>query len=79
MMDEKAVIEAELKKLIDVRTAFLDYLDETIPKESNGQVFDFSNNPTLEAKKVYEHFFKLDYQARKLRGFLVGAYDLKPE
>lgn len=78
-MSEKEMIEIELNKLIDVRTAFLDYLDKAIPKESNGQVFDFSNNPTLEAKKVYEHFFKLDYQARKLRGFLVKAYDLKPE
>jgi len=78
-VDEKAIIEAELKKLIDVRTAFLEYLDRAIPKESNGEVFDFANNPILEAKKVYEHFFKLDYQARKLRGFLVKAYDLKPE
>ena len=78
-MDEKAIIETELNKLIDIRTAFLEYLDKAIPKESNGQVFDFTNNPTLEAKKVYEHFFKLDYQARKLRGFLVKAYELKPE
>jgi hypothetical protein len=78
-MDEKAMIEAELEKLIEVRSAFLDYLDGAIPKESNGQVFDFSKNPVIEAKKVYEHFFKLDYQARKLRGFLVKAYDLKPE
>lgn len=78
-MDEKEMIEAELNRLIEIRTAFLDYLDGAIPKEPNGDAFDFSSNPTLDAKKVYEHFFKLDYQARKLRGFLVKAYDLKPE
>lgn len=77
-MDEKEMIEKELAKLIDVREAFLDYLDTSIPKESNGHVFDFSSTPTLDAKSVYEHFFKLDYQARKLRGLLVKAYDLKP-
>ena len=77
-MDEKEMIEKELNRLIDVREAFLAYLDASIPKESNGSVFDFSKQPTLDAKTVYEHFFKLDYQARKLRGFLVKAYDLKP-
>jgi len=28
---------------------------------------------------VYERFFKLDYQARKLRALLVQTYDLKAE
>lgn len=77
-MNEKEMIEQELNKLIEVREAFLEYLDASIPKEDNGQVFDFSQDPTLDAKSVYEHFFKLDYQARKLRGFLVKAHNLKP-
>ncbi|NLC28757.1 MAG: hypothetical protein GX780_08310 [Campylobacteraceae bacterium] len=77
-MEDKSKIEAEIENLISIRTAFLNYLDESIPKESSGFLFDFSKNPTLDAKSVYEHFYKLDYQARKLSGILVKAYDIKP-
>ncbi len=73
----KDLVAKELSKLIDIRTDFLDYLDENIPKKTNGIEYDFSSDPTLDAKAIYEHFFKLDYQARKLRGFLVGALDNK--
>lgn len=76
-MDEKEMIEQELAKLIDARESFLAYLDETIPKDNQGIAFDFSQHPTLDAKKVYEYFYKLDYQARKIRGFLVRTMDLK--
>lgn len=76
-MDEKEMIEQELAKLIDARESFLAYLDETIPKDKHGIAFDFSQHPTLDAKSVYEHFYKLDYQARKIRGFLVRTMDLK--
>jgi len=76
-MDEKEMIEKELAKLIDVRESFLAYLDNAIPKDSRGLAFDFSKAPTLDAKRVYEHFYKLDYQARKIRGFLVKKMDLK--
>ncbi len=74
---KKNEIEEELNKLIKIRTDFYNYLDKNIPK--NGDQFDFSNNPTLNAKDIYSHFYKLDYQARKLRGFLVKAYGLKAE
>ena len=78
MLDKDMVAE-ELSKLIDIRTDFLDYLDENIPKKSNNIEYNFADNPTLEAKKIHEHFFKLDYQARKLRGFLVKEFDIKAE
>ena len=74
---DKQVVEKELAKLIDIRTDFLNYLDESIPKKENKIEFDFSDNPKIDAKTVYEHFFKLDYQARKLRGFLVTEFGLK--
>ena len=74
---DKQVVEKELAKLIDIRTDFLNYLDESIPKKENKIEFDFSENPTIDSKMVYEHFFKLDYQARKLRGFLVNEFGLK--
>ena len=78
-MLQKDMIANELSKLIEIRTDFLNFLDENIPKKSNKIEYDFSNNPTLDAKTVYEHFFKLDYQARKLRGFLVKEFDLKAD
>lgn len=77
-MQEKNVIEAETKKLIEIRNAFYDYLDANIPKDGMDQ-YDFAAAPGLDAKSVYEHFFKLDYQARKLRAFLVQDYDLHAE
>lgn len=64
-------IEKELDKLIAARDAFLAYIDVNVPKDANGIAFDFSTNPSLDAKAVYEHFYKLDYQARKVRGFVI--------
>ncbi len=78
-MLEKDMVAKELSKLIDIRTDFLGYLDENIPKKSNNIEFDFEDNPTLDAKSIHEHFFKLDYQARKLRGFLVKELGIKAE
>jgi len=77
-MQEKTVVEAEVKKLMQIRNAFYDYLDGNIPKDSRGN-YDFASSPTLDAQSVYEHFFKLDYQARKLRAFLVQDYELHAE
>ncbi len=78
-MEKKYDIKKELDELIKIRTEFYDFLDENIPKDKIGATYDFSSNPTLDAKSVYNHFHKLDYQARKLRGFLVKAYDLKAQ
>lgn len=74
-MQDKAVVDAELKRLIEIRKAFYDFFDENLPKDDKGS-FDFSTDPTLDAQSVYEHFFKLDYQARKIRAFMVQDYDL---
>lgn len=76
---DKEMIALELDKLIDIRTEFLEYLDANIPKKENNIEFDFENNPTIDAKMIHEHFFKLDYQARKLRGFLVAELGIKAE
>lgn len=78
MMNEKELITKDLATLIEIREAFLAYLDEAIPKDKSGIAFDFSNHPTLDAKSVYEHFYKLDYQARKIRGFVVKNLGLNP-
>ena len=78
-MLDKDIVAGELSKLIDIRTDFLDYLDENIPKKSNNIEYDFGDNPTLDAKSIHKHFFKLDYQARKLRGFLVKELGIEVE
>jgi len=70
-------IKKELDKLIEARDAFMAYIDAAVPKEKNGIAFDFSNEPTLDAQKVYEHFYKLDYQARKIRGFVIRNFEVK--
>ncbi|MCK9257088.1 MAG: hypothetical protein M0P02_03345 [Sulfurospirillaceae bacterium] len=78
-MEKKEIVQKELEKLMEIRGDFLDFFDTNISKKSDKISFDFVKNPTLDSKKCYEFFFKLDYQARKLRGLLVEAYDLKPE
>ncbi len=72
---DKDMLKKELDKLIEIREEFYEYFDSNIPKKEG--IFDFSQNPKLNAKDIYERFFKLDYQARKLRGFLVRTYGLK--
>ncbi len=74
---DKESLKKELDRLIEIRKDFYNYLDNNIPKK--GDQFDFSENPKLDAKEIYGRFFKLDYQARKLRGFLVKTYGIKAE
>ncbi len=74
----KEYIQKETDKLMEIRKEFYNFLDKNIPKDKFG-IYDFSTSPELDAKKVYELFYKLDYQARKLRGILVNIFDLKAE
>ncbi len=62
----------EMKKYEQIRNNFYDFLDANIKKEDNGQ-FNFSDKQSLDAQEAYTHFFKLDYQARKIRGLLYEA------
>jgi len=68
--------KVEMKKYEKTRNDFYDFLDANIEKSDNGQ-FDFSTLPKLDAEEVYKHFFKLDYQARKIRSLLIEARDIK--
>lgn len=77
-MMEKEVVREELKKLIDIREEMFKYFDENLPQDTKTGAFDFSNNPKIDAQEIYKHCFKLDYQARKLRAFLVQSYGLNP-
>jgi len=77
MNSNEIEIDKELAKLIDARDAFMDYIDAQVPKDGKGIAFDFSSAPMLDAKTVYEHFYKLDYQARKIRGFVIRNLGVK--
>jgi hypothetical protein len=66
----------EMRAYEMARNSFYDYLDANVAKKENGQ-FDFHASKDLNAEEVYELFFKLDYQARKVRGLLIEARDIK--
>ena len=70
-------VKKEMRKLEVIRSEFYALLDVSIPKDAKGQ-FDFSSNPSIDAEDVYKNFFKLDYQARKIRGLLMEARDIHP-
>ncbi len=69
-------VRKEMKAYEAARNDFFALFDEKIPKKPNG-LFDFSSHPLLDAEEVYKRFYKLDYQARKLRGLLIEARDIK--
>jgi hypothetical protein len=76
-MTEIDDVKKEMRKLEEIRSAFYALLDVSIPKDKNGN-FDFSKEATIDAEDVYKNFFKLDYQARKIRGLLMEARDITP-
>jgi hypothetical protein len=71
-------VRVEMRKLQMIRDEFYKFLDDNLEKDSHGS-FDFSSNPTVDAQEVYKNFFKLDYQARKIRGLLMEARDIEPK
>lgn len=67
---EKDAIRAEMKKYNEIREKFFALMDENIPQKEGSEQYDFSTSPTLDAQAVYERFFELDYQARKIRAIM---------
>ena len=67
---EQDAIRAEMKKYNEIREKFFELMDANIPKEKGSDRYDFSDSPTLDAQAVYERFFEVDYQARKLRAMM---------
>lgn len=61
----------EFKEYENAREEFFSFLDTNIPLKEGTNSFDFDKCESLNAKEVYELFFKLDYQARKVRGVAV--------
>ncbi len=72
-------IKAEIEKFDSIREDFLDFIDSKIGKKDNGAVMDFENAESMSAEDVYRHFFKLDYQARKLRAYILKSLAQKAD
>ena len=76
MDKEKAM--AEFKKYEKMRQQMYEFLEEFIPKDENGRL-DFAKAKCIDAKEVFDRWFKLDYQARKIRGIAINCLGLKGE
>jgi len=75
-MIDKDIAMVEFKKFNEVREEFFDFFDDNVPKKSNNVEYDFDQNITLDPKTVHELFFKLDYQARKIRALIASELGL---
>jgi len=76
MDKEKAM--AEFKKYEKMRMQMYDFFDKYIPKKDDG-TYDFEKAQNLDAKESFNMFFKLDYQARKIRGIAINCLGIKAE
>ncbi len=76
MEKEKAI--KEFKRYEEMRMEIYDLFEKKIPKKPDG-TYDFEAAKPLEAKEMFDLFFKLDYQARKIRGIAINALGVKPE
>ena len=76
-MDKEKAME-EFKRYEKMRTQMYEFLEEFIPKKADGSL-DFDNAKDLNAKEVFDRWFKLDYQARKIRGIAINCLGLKGE
>lgn len=70
-MLSKENVMKNAKMYEQIHDEFYALLDKNIPQDPNVG-FDFSTNPSLDAKEVYELFYRLDYAARKLRAMAIN-------
>ena len=68
--------EKEFKKYENMRMQMYDYFDRLIPKTEDG-VYDFSQAKKANSQELFDMFFKLDYQARKIRGIAIQCLGLE--
>ncbi len=72
MDKEKAM--REFKQYEKMRQEMYDFLDRSIPKKEDGTM-DFENARPIHAKELFDRWFKLDYQARKIRGIAMKCLE----
>ncbi len=76
-MDKEAA-KKEFKKYEKMRNEMYEFLEKEIPKRADGSL-DFERAGKIDAKEVFEKWFQLDYQARKIRGIAINCLGLKGE
>ena len=76
-MDKERAVN-EFKKYEKMRMDMYEFLEQFIPKDENGR-YDFKNAKKINAKEIFDRWFKLDYQARKIRGIAIDCLGLKGE
>jgi N-acetyl-gamma-glutamylphosphate reductase len=70
-------IKREIKEFFKIRETFYEFFDKNLPKDKSGFVFDFDADTKLDAKELYELFYKYDYQARKVFGTTINHFSEK--
>ena len=73
-IEQKELVEKNIKELLGARAEFFKFLDERVPKITGTDVFDFERADTASLKEVYAKFYGYDYAARKLLPYLYRAY-----
>ena len=76
-MDKEKAME-EFKRYEKMRNEMYEFLENFIPKKEDGSL-DFEHAKEVSAKEVFDRWFKLDYQARKIRGIAINCLGLKGE
>lgn len=65
-----------LNDFFKLRKEFYAFFNEHIPKMEKVDIFDFSKAKTMDAKEVYNHFYKFDYAIRKCLPDIYRAFDI---
>ncbi|MRI58761.1 MAG: hypothetical protein C6H99_04545 [Epsilonproteobacteria bacterium] len=76
-MDRDAAMK-EFKKYEQMRQEMYEFLERYIPRDEKG-VLQFDKAQKIDAKEIFDRWFKLDYQARKIRGIAINCLGLKGE
>jgi len=75
---EKEQAMEEFRKYERMRNEMYEFLERHIPKKEDGSL-DFERAGEVSAKEVFERWFRLDYQARRIRGIAINCLGLKGE
>ncbi|MCR6593996.1 CmeU family protein [Campylobacter insulaenigrae] len=75
-MDKKETMINNLNDFFKLRKEFYAFFDEHILKIENAEIFDFTKAKDMNAKEVYNHFYKFDYAIRKCLPDIYRAFDI---
>ncbi|NPA83624.1 MAG: hypothetical protein GXO38_04000 [Epsilonproteobacteria bacterium] len=68
----------EFRRYEEMRQEMYQFLEGAIPRKADGSL-DLERAGQLDAKELFERWFKLDYQARRIRAIAIECLGLKGE